>query len=331
MAPRSTCTFRSAAAVYLLRLQHTYHAQSQHRAALHPVAAQAEFDLYLRHLRLESARNRRAASRGRHAYVPDPGRTRGAARRAVRASPLRADCRGFGRGRSARDDARAAGSARALRVLVVSASGCRTLIRASRTSSIVCRARHRYARSRQAARALGYDSVNFDLIYGLPLQTRRASSDDRKRAAGCGRIASRSMAMRTFPGSSPGSDASPEVDLPAGRREAGPLRARAASVLDTRATARSAWITSRSRRQPLAGLRSRHPASQFHGLHHLLHVSPLIGLGVSAIGDAGDAFAQNEKDRAALSGSRRARVNRRFIAAICSMPRTRCCAATSCD
>lgn len=147
----------------------------------------------------------------------------------------------------------------------------------------------------EQARALGFNSINFDLIYGLPLQT--PASIEMTMAAVCelrpDRIALYGYAH--VPWIRPGQRRFTEADLPEGaaRRalyELGRERLESAGYreigLDHFALPTdSLWTAARS------GLMHRN----FMGYTDA-HTCPLLGLGVSAIGDAGDAYAQNEKE-----------------------------------
>jgi oxygen-independent coproporphyrinogen III oxidase len=147
----------------------------------------------------------------------------------------------------------------------------------------------------EQARTLGFNSVNFDLIYGLPLQT--LASIEATMDAVCllrpDRIALYGYAH--VPWIRPGQRRFTEADLPEGeaRRalyDLGRERLESAGYreigLDHFALETdSLWTAARS------GLMHRN----FMGYTDA-YTRPLLGLGVSAIGDAGDAFAQNEKD-----------------------------------
>ena len=147
----------------------------------------------------------------------------------------------------------------------------------------------------EAARALGFDSINYDLIYGLPLQTR--ASVEATMDAVC-RLRPDRIALYGYahvPWIKPGQRRFTEIDLPQGEAR------------------RTLYELGRERLEG-AGYRQiglDHFALESDGLWQALHAGtlhrnfmgyttaftgPLIGLGVSAIGDAGDAFAQNEKD-----------------------------------
>jgi len=147
----------------------------------------------------------------------------------------------------------------------------------------------------EAARALGYSSVNFDLIYGLPLQT--LASVDATMDAVC-RLRPDRIALYGYahvPWIRPGQRRFTEIDLPEGDAkralyELGRARLEAEGYreigLDHFALETdSLW-------QALTGGTLHR---NFMG-YTTAFTRPMIGLGVSSIGDAGDAFAQNEKD-----------------------------------
>lgn len=145
-----------------------------------------------------------------------------------------------------------------------------------------------------SARELGYGSVNFDLIYGLPLQTPKSveGTIESVRRLRPDRIAF--YAYAHVPWIKPGQRRFTEADLPeaeakrklyelgrgmleeAGYREIG--MDHFALESDSLWQAASAGTLHRN----FMGYTSR-------------QVAPLFGLGVSAIGDSWDAFAQNEK------------------------------------
>jgi oxygen-independent coproporphyrinogen III oxidase len=147
----------------------------------------------------------------------------------------------------------------------------------------------------QAARALGYDSVNFDLIYGLPLQT--LDSVQATMDAVC-RLRPDRIALYGYahvPWIKPGQRRFTEIDLPEGEQK------------------RALYELGRARleREGYREIGLDHFALETDSLWQALRggtlhrnfmgyttafTRPMIGLGVSSIGDAGDAFAQNEKD-----------------------------------
>jgi oxygen-independent coproporphyrinogen-3 oxidase len=147
----------------------------------------------------------------------------------------------------------------------------------------------------QSARELGFDSVNFDLIYGLPLQT--LASIEATMDAVC-RLRPDRIALYGYahvPWIKPGQRRFTEADLPQGADK------RALYELGRERLAREGYreigldhfaLESDELWQALTrGQLHRN----FMG-YTTAFTRPLIGLGVSAIGDAGDAFAQNEKD-----------------------------------
>jgi oxygen-independent coproporphyrinogen III oxidase len=146
-----------------------------------------------------------------------------------------------------------------------------------------------------AARALDYGSVNFDLIYGLPLQTLESieSTMDAVHRLRPDRIALYGYAH--VPWIKPGQRRFTEEDLPQGEQK------RALYELGRERLARDGYreigldhfaLESDSLWQ---ALRSGALHRNFMGYTEAF-TRPLIGLGVSAIGDAGDAYVQNEKD-----------------------------------
>lgn len=147
----------------------------------------------------------------------------------------------------------------------------------------------------ESARDLGFDSVNYDLIYGLPLQTR--ASVETTMDAVC-RLRPDRIALYGYahvPWIKPGQRRFTELDLPQGEAK------------------RALYELGRERleREGYHEIGLDHFALESDGLWQALRAGslhrnfmgyttaftrPLIGLGVSAIGDAGDAFAQNEKE-----------------------------------
>jgi oxygen-independent coproporphyrinogen-3 oxidase len=146
----------------------------------------------------------------------------------------------------------------------------------------------------ETARALGYTSVNYDLIYGLPLQTRESVAGTVEAVA---RLRPDRIAFYAYahvPWIKPGQRRFTEADLPSGDDK------------------RALYELGRSRLER-AGYReigmdhfalesdSLWKASVDGKLHRNFmgytsrQVSPLIGLGVSSIGDSWRIFAQNEK------------------------------------
>ncbi len=146
------------------------------------------------------------------------------------------------------------------------------------------------------ARSLGFRSINFDLIYGLPLQTPDSieTTMDAVLPLKPERIAFYSYAH--VPWIKPTQRRFTEADLPEGDakralQDAGRARLAAAGYveigMDHFALASDDLVAAAKLGRLHRNFMGYSPAP----------TSPLIGLGVSAIGDAGDAFAQNEKNQ----------------------------------
>jgi oxygen-independent coproporphyrinogen-3 oxidase len=146
-----------------------------------------------------------------------------------------------------------------------------------------------------AARGLSYTSVNFDLIYGLPLQTPHSieATMDAVRRLRPDRIALYGYAH--VPWIKPGQRRFTEEDLPQGEQK------RALYELGRERLEREGYREIGLDHFALESdslweaLRSGALHRNFMGYTDAF-TRPLIGLGVSAIGDAGDAFVQNDKD-----------------------------------
>jgi oxygen-independent coproporphyrinogen-3 oxidase len=146
----------------------------------------------------------------------------------------------------------------------------------------------------EAARELGFNSINYDLIYGLPLQTlasieQTLGAVERLRPD---RIAF--YAYAHVPWIKPSQRRFTEADLPQGEAKR-VLYERGREMLESAGYREigmdhfaletdSLWLAA------VSGTLHRN----FMG-YISRYVAPLIGLGVSAIGDAWTAFAQNEK------------------------------------
>ena len=145
------------------------------------------------------------------------------------------------------------------------------------------------------ARALGYQSVNYDLIYGLPFQT--LDSIEQTMDAVC-RLRPDRIALYGYahvPWIKPGQRRFTELDLPEGEAKRA-LYERSRERLERDGYREIgldhfALETDELWRSAQAGTLHRN----FMG-YTPLFTQPLLGLGASAIGDAGDAFAQNEKE-----------------------------------
>ena len=146
------------------------------------------------------------------------------------------------------------------------------------------------------ARALGFRSISFDLIYGLPLQTPDSieTTMDAVLSIKPERIAFYPYAP--VPWIKPTQRRFTEADLPEGDAKralqaAGRARLAAAGYveigMDHFALPSDDLVTALKRGTLHRNFMGWSPAP----------TGPLLGLGVSAIGDAGDAFAQNEKNQ----------------------------------
>ncbi len=146
----------------------------------------------------------------------------------------------------------------------------------------------------ESARALDYTSINYDLIYGLPFQTRESirQTIDAVRELRPDRIAFYSYAH--VPWIKPGQRRFTEADLPNGdeKRALYELGRQMLEEVGYREIGMDHFALEED---------SLWKASTTGALHRSFmgytsrQVSPLIGLGVSAIGDSWTAFAQNEK------------------------------------
>jgi oxygen-independent coproporphyrinogen-3 oxidase len=146
----------------------------------------------------------------------------------------------------------------------------------------------------EEARSVGYTSINYDLIYGLPFQTRRSVEQTIEvvRRHRPDRIAF--YAYAHVPWFKPGQRHFTEEDLPRGDEK------RALYELG-RAMLEEAGYCEIGMDHFALRTDSLWKAAQGGTLHRNFmgytsrHVAPLFGLGVSSIGDSWTAFAQNEK------------------------------------
>ncbi len=144
------------------------------------------------------------------------------------------------------------------------------------------------------ARSLGFNSVNFDLIYGLPLQTLDSIETTMKhvRELRPDRIAF--YAYAHVPWIKPGQRRFTEDDLPQGENK------RALYVLGRTILEEAGYVEVGMDHFALKS-DSLYQAVLDKTLHRNFmgytarNVQPIIGLGVSSISDAWTAFAQNEK------------------------------------
>lgn len=146
----------------------------------------------------------------------------------------------------------------------------------------------------ETARRLGFDSVNFDLIYGLPLQNIESIRKTFEIVGGLKPDRIAFYAYAHVPWIKPGQRRFTEADLPQGaeKRALYELGRETLESLSYREVGMDHFALETD---------SLWKAAQTHELHRNFmgyiakRVHPLIGLGVSSIGDSGTAFAQNEK------------------------------------
>jgi oxygen-independent coproporphyrinogen III oxidase len=147
----------------------------------------------------------------------------------------------------------------------------------------------------EQARAIGFNSINYDLIYGLPFQTLDSVAQT---IAAVLRLRPDRIAFYAYahvPWVKPGQRHFTEKDLPAGDQK------RALYEFGRRLLAEAGYREIGMDHFALAE-ESLWQAASKGTLHRNFmgyttrYVAPLIGLGASAIGDSWDAFAQNEKD-----------------------------------
>lgn len=146
----------------------------------------------------------------------------------------------------------------------------------------------------EAARAAGFSSVNFDLIYGLPFQTLKSVENtlEAVKKLRPDRIAFYGYAH--VPWIKPGQRRFTEADLPSGE-EKRLLYELGRAMLEEVGYSEIGMDHFALETDSLwKAKRSGELHRNFMG-YTARQVSPLIGLGVSAIGDSGLAFAQNEK------------------------------------
>jgi oxygen-independent coproporphyrinogen-3 oxidase len=150
------------------------------------------------------------------------------------------------------------------------------------------------SRLTQDARRLGYTSINFDLIYGLPFQTQESI---RQTISAVMRLRPDRIAFYAYahvPWIKPSQRRFTEADLPSGEDK------RALYELG-RTMLESAGYREIGMDHFALESDGLWKSSQTGSLHRNFMgytsrlVSPLIGLGVSAIGDSWEIFAQNEK------------------------------------
>lgn len=144
------------------------------------------------------------------------------------------------------------------------------------------------------ARELGFTSVNYDLIYGLPLQTRESIEGTVEKVVQLrpDRIAFYSYAH--VPWIKPGQRRFTEADLPSGDEKRA-LYELGRTLLENAGYVEIGMDHFALKTDSLfTAVESSNLHRNFMG-YTARNVNPILALGVSAIGDAWSAFAQNEK------------------------------------
>ncbi len=144
------------------------------------------------------------------------------------------------------------------------------------------------------ARALGFTSVNYDLIYGLPLQTLQSIEDTIRKTALLKPDRIAFYAYAHVPWIKPGQRRFTEADLPSGDQK------RSLYELGRTLLEETGYVEIGMDHFALK-TDSLYLAVQNGTLHRNFmgytarNVNPILALGVSAIGDSWTVFAQNEK------------------------------------
>jgi oxygen-independent coproporphyrinogen III oxidase len=147
----------------------------------------------------------------------------------------------------------------------------------------------------ESARTLGFSTISFDLIYGLPLQT---TDSIRETMDAIDRLAPDEVCFYPYapvPWIKPSQRQFTDADLPDSDvrhqlLEQGRRRLRAAGFVEI------GFDQYAKTHDPLAKAAERDSLSRNFMGYAPTGSTPLIGLGSSAMGDAGTAFAQNEKN-----------------------------------
>lgn len=146
----------------------------------------------------------------------------------------------------------------------------------------------------EKARAIGYTSVNYDLIYGLPLQTEQSMKDTINKVIALrpDRIAFYSYAH--VPWIKPGQRKFTEADLPAGnaKRRLYEMGRTAFEKAGYREVGMDHFALVNDKL--LIAEQTKQLHRNFMG-YTTLHTQLMVGLGVSAISDSWFGFIQNEK------------------------------------
>jgi oxygen-independent coproporphyrinogen-3 oxidase len=146
----------------------------------------------------------------------------------------------------------------------------------------------------ESARELGFSSINYDLIYGLPLQTLASIEQT---LAAVARLRPDRIAFYAYahvPWIKPSQRRFTEADLPQGEAKRA-LYERGRDILESTGYQEIGMDHFALETDSLSrAVRESTLHRNFMG-YTSRNVAPLIGLGVSAIGDAWTAFMQNEK------------------------------------
>jgi len=145
-----------------------------------------------------------------------------------------------------------------------------------------------------SARELGFQSINYDLIYGLPLQTRQSIETTIQTVMRLRPTRIAFYAYAHVPWIKPGQRRFTEADLPSGDEK------RALYELGREMLASAGYREIGMDHFALETDSLWQAATQGRLHRNFMgytsrQVAPLIGLGVSSIGDSWDVFAQNEK------------------------------------
>ncbi|MBY0469966.1 oxygen-independent coproporphyrinogen III oxidase [bacterium] len=146
----------------------------------------------------------------------------------------------------------------------------------------------------ETARALGYESINYDLIYGLPFQTLKSVEQtlDVVKRLRPDRIAFYGYAH--VPWIKPGQRKFTEADLPNGDEKRA-LYELGRTMLEAEGYQEIGMDHFALKSDSLSKAAANESLHRSFMGYTSRQVAPLIGLGVSAIGDSWGAFAQNEK------------------------------------
>jgi oxygen-independent coproporphyrinogen III oxidase len=144
------------------------------------------------------------------------------------------------------------------------------------------------------ARLLGFNSVNFDLIYGLPLQTLQSIETTMRHVRDLKPDRIAFYAYAHVPWIKPGQRRFTEDDLPQGENKRA-LYVLGRSILEDAGYVEVGMDHFALKSDSLyAAVKNKTLHRNFMG-YTARNVQPILGLGVSSISDAWTAFAQNEK------------------------------------